>query len=414
MPSRFTPGRPSADNGLVTSRSVAVLGSTGSIGTQALDVIARNPTASPSPPSRRARTSTCSPGRRWSTTCPSWPRPGARSRTCARRGRRRGRSRPPGPAPGVVGDDAATVAAGCGADVVLNGITGSIGLRPTLAALASGSVWPSPTRSRSSSAGPSSRPPPGPTRSCRSTPSTAPSRRACGAGGRPRCGGSSSPRAGSVPGPEPRGLTDVTPEQALAHRTSRWAGSSRRTRPRSSSRARGHRGAPALRPAVRPDRRRRAPAAADPLDGRVPRRVDDRAARPAADARADRPRPVLARAPRGRRRAVRLDPRPVLGLPPARRRRLPRGAARAPRRRGRRHVPPSTTPRTRCASTPSTTARSASPTSSTPSSASWRRTGSDLDASSVEGVLAADRWARRRAAETLGVPVDAETTGEAR
>ena len=42
------------------------------------------------------------------------------------------------------------------------------------------------------------------------------------------------------------------------------------------------------------------------------------------------------------------------------------------------------------------------------------RTGSDLDASSVEGVLAADRWARRRAAETLGVPVNAETTGEAR
>ena len=43
MPARFTSGRPSADNGLVTSRSVAVLGSTGSIGTQALDVIARNP-----------------------------------------------------------------------------------------------------------------------------------------------------------------------------------------------------------------------------------------------------------------------------------------------------------------------------------------------------------------------------------
>ena len=40
----------------------------------------------------------------------------------------------------VVGDDAATVAAGCGADVVLNGVTGSIGLRPTLAALAAGSV----------------------------------------------------------------------------------------------------------------------------------------------------------------------------------------------------------------------------------------------------------------------------------
>ncbi len=40
----------------------------------------------------------------------------------------------------VVGEEAATVVAGSGADVVLNGITGSIGLRPTLAALAAGSV----------------------------------------------------------------------------------------------------------------------------------------------------------------------------------------------------------------------------------------------------------------------------------
>ena len=40
----------------------------------------------------------------------------------------------------VVGPDAATQAAACGADVVLNGITGSIGLRPTLAALRAGST----------------------------------------------------------------------------------------------------------------------------------------------------------------------------------------------------------------------------------------------------------------------------------
>src|SRR5699024_2175179 len=40
----------------------------------------------------------------------------------------------------VVGDEAAVTAAGNGADVVLNGITGSIGLRPTLAALAAGST----------------------------------------------------------------------------------------------------------------------------------------------------------------------------------------------------------------------------------------------------------------------------------
>lgn len=40
----------------------------------------------------------------------------------------------------VVGDTAAEAAAAVGADVVLNGITGSIGLRPTLAALAAGST----------------------------------------------------------------------------------------------------------------------------------------------------------------------------------------------------------------------------------------------------------------------------------
>ncbi|WP_420112128.1 1-deoxy-D-xylulose-5-phosphate reductoisomerase, partial [Pseudactinotalea sp.] len=40
----------------------------------------------------------------------------------------------------VVGPDAATQAAGAGADVVLNGMTGSIGLAPTLAALTAGST----------------------------------------------------------------------------------------------------------------------------------------------------------------------------------------------------------------------------------------------------------------------------------
>jgi 1-deoxy-D-xylulose-5-phosphate reductoisomerase len=40
----------------------------------------------------------------------------------------------------VVGEDASTRLAGAGADVVLNGITGSIGLRPTLAALEAGSI----------------------------------------------------------------------------------------------------------------------------------------------------------------------------------------------------------------------------------------------------------------------------------
>ncbi|TWE12246.1 1-deoxy-D-xylulose-5-phosphate reductoisomerase [Rudaeicoccus suwonensis] len=39
-----------------------------------------------------------------------------------------------------IGDDASCIVAACGADVVLNGITGSIGLRPTLAALTAGST----------------------------------------------------------------------------------------------------------------------------------------------------------------------------------------------------------------------------------------------------------------------------------
>ena len=101
------------------------------------------------------------------------------------------------------------------------------------------------------------------------------------------------------------------------------------------------------------------------------RRLDDRPARAAADARADRARAVLARAARGRRRAVRLDPGADLGVPPPRRRRLPGGAAGPPGgeaggtypgglQRGQRGVR-RRLPRRR---------RSGSPTSSTPSSGS--------------------------------------------
>ena len=47
----------------------------------------------------------------------------------------------------ITGPDASTRIAEIEADVVLNGITGSIGLAPTLAALKSGRPWPWPTRS---------------------------------------------------------------------------------------------------------------------------------------------------------------------------------------------------------------------------------------------------------------------------
>ena len=126
----------------MTSRSVAVLGSTGSIGTQALEVMARHP--------GRFTVAALSAGGNVDLVARQavdFRVPlvavargdvaqvrDAIAEHCARAGS-------PAYAPEVVvGEEAATVAAGCGADVVLNGITGSIGLRPTLAALAAGSV----------------------------------------------------------------------------------------------------------------------------------------------------------------------------------------------------------------------------------------------------------------------------------
>jgi 1-deoxy-D-xylulose-5-phosphate reductoisomerase len=127
----------------VTSpRTVAILGSTGSIGTQALDVIARNPD--------RFTVTALSAGGNLdlvaeqavafdvdlvavaSGTHESVAE--AIGAYAARAGRAAYRPQV------VVGDEAAAQAARSGADVVLNGITGSIGLRPTLAALESGST----------------------------------------------------------------------------------------------------------------------------------------------------------------------------------------------------------------------------------------------------------------------------------
>jgi 1-deoxy-D-xylulose-5-phosphate reductoisomerase len=131
------------DNEAVTPpRSVALLGSTGSIGTQAVDVVTRNPD--------RFRVVALSAGRNVDLVARQAVDLGADLVAVAgatheqvteaidayagRAGRERYRPEV------VVGDDAAVTAARCGADVVLNGVTGSIGLRPTLAALEAGSV----------------------------------------------------------------------------------------------------------------------------------------------------------------------------------------------------------------------------------------------------------------------------------
>lgn len=126
------------------TRTVALLGSTGSIGTQAVDVVLRHPdrfrvvglSAGGSDP-RLLADQVLRLGVQ--TVAVADPTAGFRvleevTRLAAERGIG---------AVGVellVGPDAATQLAGRGADVVLNGITGSVGLGPTLAALEAGST----------------------------------------------------------------------------------------------------------------------------------------------------------------------------------------------------------------------------------------------------------------------------------
>lgn len=122
----------------MTSRSIALLGSTGSIGVQALDVIARNPgrfdvialaAGGTDPAAIAAQAAAVRPR---TIAVANAAAVVAVREACA--------------AAGVTDVEVLGGAAGVievaaiGADVVLNGITGSVGLRPTLAALAAGST----------------------------------------------------------------------------------------------------------------------------------------------------------------------------------------------------------------------------------------------------------------------------------
>src|SRR5450631_4840265 len=133
-----------ADNGAVSSpRSIVILGSTGSIGTQAIEVASANPgrfrviaiSAGGADLGLLARQAVglgvqavaVARGQRDTVAA-------AVHQVADEVGRR-------GFAPEIlVGEQASTDLAAMGADVVLNGITGSIGLRPTLAALHAGST----------------------------------------------------------------------------------------------------------------------------------------------------------------------------------------------------------------------------------------------------------------------------------
>ncbi|MGI5129019.1 1-deoxy-D-xylulose-5-phosphate reductoisomerase [Pseudonocardia sp. CA-107938] len=115
-----------------TTRSVTVLGSTGSIGTQALDLIARHPGA--------YRVAGLAAGGSDVELVVAQARTHRVSRVAVARADAAAAVRDALPGVEVLaGPDAATELAGAsGVDIVLNGITGSVGLRPTLAALGAG------------------------------------------------------------------------------------------------------------------------------------------------------------------------------------------------------------------------------------------------------------------------------------
>lgn len=127
---------------MTSPRTVAILGSTGSIGTQALDVVRRSP--------GRFEVVALSAGgnvdlvaRQAVEFAVPLVAVAAGSADAVREavaGYAAGAGRAAYAPEVVVGDEAAVRAAAVGADVVLNGITGAIGLVPTLAALASGAT----------------------------------------------------------------------------------------------------------------------------------------------------------------------------------------------------------------------------------------------------------------------------------
>ncbi len=119
-------------------RTVALLGSTGSIGTQAADVVAGNPdrfrVVALAATGGRARLLAEQAVRLRAEVVAVADPAAEHAVRAALDGAGAGRVRL------LLGPDAATEVAGLGADVVLNGLSGAVGLRPTLAALAAGST----------------------------------------------------------------------------------------------------------------------------------------------------------------------------------------------------------------------------------------------------------------------------------
>jgi 1-deoxy-D-xylulose-5-phosphate reductoisomerase len=165
VPGIPAPGGPTWDDGRVSRRDVVLLGATGSIGTQALDVVRAHPDRFRVVGlARAAAGSTCSPRQALELGVEVV---GVSRATAASdlqlafyaAAQARGFSTGEYSVPKILAgpDAAAEVAAWPCADpgaVVLNGMTGSVGLAPTLAALQAGRPSRWPTRSRWSPAVP--------------------------------------------------------------------------------------------------------------------------------------------------------------------------------------------------------------------------------------------------------------------
>ena len=319
-------GRPPRGRG-----SVLVLGSTGSVGTQALDVVAARPerfTRRRAGGGRRGRRPArrTGAGARGAAGSPS-PIPG--------RGRELRRA-----LPGVdvlAGPDAATeLTATTRADTVLNGITGSRGLGPTLAALATGATLALANKESLVAGGPlvTAAAAPGQIVPVDSEHSALAQ---CLRGGRERRGRPAG--AHRVRRPVPR----TAPRRAGRRHARAGArapdlddgtGRHHQLRDPGQQGPGADRGAPAVRRALRPDRRRRAPAVGGALDGHLHRRVDAGPGEPAGHAAADRARAGLAGAGRRGRGACTWDVAAGVDVRAAGRRRVPRRAARPAGRRG--------------------------------------------------------------------------------
>ena len=298
----------------MTARDVVILGSTGSIGTQTLDLVRANPdrfrvvalTAGGSNPdlferrSRSSRPAFTVWARTPASRRPAWP-----------------------------------------CDVVLNGITGAVGLRPTLAALEAGNTLALANKESLIIGGPlvTGRAKPGQIVPIDSEHSAlAQCLRGGSSGGGTPAGADRERRPVPRPHPRPARRRDRRAGAGPPDLGDGADGDDQLGDPGQQG-PRGDRGPPALRHPVRPDRGRGPPDQRRALDGGVRRRLDARPGQPADHDDPDRARPELAGPGARRRPARRLDEARDLGVLPARPRRVPRRVAGPRGRRARRHRP---------------------------------------------------------------------------